>query len=142
MTESNGQQPREWFRLQGKSMGQTKPGMQPIEQPVNHDGLDLSQLPPMREATLSQDELRQLFNDIEALADEVLLMQRNRPAARATAAVAATAAQLHTARDALLAASIARLQIRYKWRGQAWIDTLEARGAQFRLVRIRHQLPV
>jgi len=120
-------------------MGQTKPGMQPIAQPVNHDGLDLSALPPMREAFLSADEVRQLFADIEAVATDVMLMRRSPAASRATAEKASSTEQLQSACDALLSAKISRLQIRYSWRSQAWIDTLEARGDQVRLVRIRHQ---
>ena len=58
---------RDWFRLRPSpkvsedtakpttnSMGEVLSGLQAIDHPVNHDGMDLTELPPMREAFLSK----------------------------------------------------------------------------------------
>jgi hypothetical protein len=143
---------REWFRLRPRptriaaesrsekhSMGQSQESLQPIPQPVNHDGLDLSELPPMREAKLSAEEIRQLFADIEELGANIMLMRRTSQSPRAAAAPASSSADLNAARDALITGQVSRLQIRYRWQDADWIDTLEAREEEFRLVRIAHQ---
>lgn len=120
------------------SMGEAPNGLQPIAQPDNHDGMNLSELPPMREALLSEVQVRQLFSDIEALASDVLLMQRSARSQRATASKATTAEQLRTAQDTLLSGTVPRLQIRYHWQEANWIDTLERRDEGVRLIRIVH----
>jgi len=143
---------RDWFRLGRRQSGsESRPAdapslvgtdtsaLQAVPQPVNHDGMDLSQLPPLREALLSADQVRQLFGDIETCACNVLLMQRSPTAQRATAARATTNQQLQTARDSLLSGGIHRVQIRYRWQESDWIDTLESRAEGFRLVRIVHK---
>ena len=151
MTDTSAQDRRDWFRLQlndrnavpqhGKrtsSMGQSSAGMTPIARPENHDGLDLTQLPPMREAILSGSDVEQLFADIESCASDVLLMQRTTRGRRATASRADTSTDLHAACNTILTAQVSRLQIRYQWQGQAWIDTLECHPNGYRLVRIVH----
>jgi hypothetical protein len=146
---------RDWFRLRPAtakqqsdsasrpsevSIGQEARGLQPIAHPENHDGLDLSQLPPMREAVLTAEDVRQLFADIETLATDVLLMQRTSRTANATASRVHTSESLIAAKGALLSGGIRRLQLRYRWQDTAWIDTLEAHPDGFRLVRIAHQM--
>lgn len=154
MTQENKITRREWFRLGGReksrtrqetpdpshadSMGDSPKGLQPIEHPVNHDGMDLSKLPPMREAVLTEDDVRQLFSDIAALAADVLLMTRSTRTARASASKATTTDQLRSALDSLLSGAIPRLQIRYHWQQQNWIDTLERHEKGYRLIRIAH----
>lgn len=145
---------RDWFRLRsarakrqpdstGKasdvSIGREARGLQPIAHPENHDGLDLSQLPPMREAVLTADDVRQLFADVETLATDVLLMQRASRTANATASRVHASENLNAAMKALLTGDVRRIQLRYRWENTAWIDTLEMRTAGFRLVRIAHQ---
>ena len=142
---------RDWFRLskpqsqaspqsnsKSNSLGESPRGMRDIEQPVNHDGMDLSELPPMREALLSEDDVRQLFSDIAALGSQILLMQRPSGASRASASKFTTADQLKAAQDSLLSGAIPRLQIRYHWKSQNWIDTLQRREAAIHLIRIAH----
>ncbi len=151
MTESNKMTRREWFRLrpqrtesenagnrQDHLVGEESRALQPIEEPVNHDGMDLSELPPMREASLSEEEVRQLFSDIQALGEDILLMQRSARSQRASASRATTADQLRTALETLLSGAVPRVQIRYKWEDSNWIDTLERREADVRLIRIAH----
>ena len=127
-------------------MGETPNGLQAIAHPVNHDGMDLAELPPIREALLTEEQVRQLFSDIESLASDILLMQRSAraqraTASRATASKATTAEQLRTAQNSLLSGNVPRVQIRYCWQEASWIDTLEARDNDVRLVRISHNNP-
>ncbi len=142
---------RDWFRLsktqpkaipstqsQADSMGESPHGMRQIEDPVNHDGMDLSELPPMREALLSEEDVSQLFSDIATFGSQILLMQRTKGSSRATTSQATTAEQLTAARDSLLSGELPRLQIRYHWQEKNWIDTLQRREAAYYLVRIAH----
>jgi hypothetical protein len=160
MSDSNRMSRRDWFRLlpsRAGSMSPTDnevgasqaadehsaarpPGLQAIPHPENHDGMNLAALPPMCEAVLSEEQVRQLFADLEAVASDVHLMQRLAGAARATPSAASSAEQLHAAQQSLLTGAIARCQIRYQWQGIHWIDTLERRDAGVRLVRIAHDL--
>ncbi len=117
---------RDWFRLQ------------PIDLPPNHDGMDLAQLPPMREALISFDEADSLFSDLESNATNIQLFQKD--AQSKTGQLSGTnKLSLQFARTALLEGRIQRLQIRYSWNGADWIDTLEAKSNCFRLVRIEHR---
>ena len=145
---------RDWFRLRlphanqmldepGLESTPSEPqstltaGLQPIPHPENHVGLDLSQLPPMREAELSRDQVVMLFDDIEKLATDVQLMQRPSGSTPATTAMPVNA-QLATACGWLMEGKIPRVQIRYRWQDALWIDTLESKPTGFRLVRIQH----
>ncbi|NQV25522.1 MAG: hypothetical protein HQ518_14275 [Rhodopirellula sp.] len=119
-------------------MGEVPNGLQAIAHPVNHDGMDLAELPPMREALLSEDQVRQLFSDIESLASDILLMQRSARSQRAAASKVTTEEQLRMAQDALLSGDVPRVQIRYRWQEANWIDTLERRDDGVRLIRIAH----
>jgi hypothetical protein len=164
MTDGNKISRRDWFRLRprrtpsngaesddtvidpNRTMGEVPDRLQAIAHPVNHDGMDLSELPPMREAILSEAQVRQLFADIESLASDILLMQRSTRSlrattSRATASKATTAEQLRTAQNSLLSGNVPRVQIRYHWQEANWIDTLEARDDGVRLVRISHNKP-
>ena len=153
MSDAKKMSRRDWFRLARRaktdganpsadnSMGDRADGLEPIERPVNHDGMDLSQLPPLREASLTADQVNQLFADIQELASDILLMQRSTRSPRATASRATTVEQLHSAREAILNGTIPRLQIRYRWEAANWIDTLQSNGEEFRLVRIQHVVP-
>ena len=135
MSDSHRMSRRDWFRLLPRgaesetatdtaarapvpaavhSMGPAPHGLQAIPHPQNHDGMNLADLPPMREAVLSEEQVRQLFADIEAFASEILLMQRLASTARATASATSATEQLRTTQQSLLAGAIARVQIRYR----------------------------
>jgi hypothetical protein len=147
---------RDWFRLRphrpdaetplnsspvvdrNHVMGQSQETLRPVALPENHGGIDLTELPTMRESLLSEEQVRQLFSDIELLASDVLLMQRLPNAQRASAPTLNTSEQLHAAQCNLLSGSIPRVQIRYHWEAVNWIDTLERRDNGIRLVRIKH----
>lgn len=120
------------------SASSARGGLRPIAQPANHDGLDLSKLPPMREAMLSVDQIKQLFRDLNEHATDILLMRRTAQSPRAQAAPEATSNDLQFACDAVLSGQVPRVQIRYKFAGADWIDTVERRESSFRLVRIVH----
>ena len=147
MSDSTKISRREWFRLrvphQNKLLSDSKTPaesevLKAIEHPPNHDGLDLSELPPMREAILSADQVHSLFTDIEKLATDVLLMQRSSNAPRASVSRADTKSQLEFAKTTLLTGKVQKLQIRYRWQDSLWIDTLATQPQGFRLVRIAH----
>ena len=138
---------RDWFRLriphQNQMLSETSSESEtetltPIEHPPNHDGLDLSKLPPMREATLSKEQVMALFSDIENLATDILLMQRSTGETRASASKADTASKLDLAKTALLSGSVQRVQVRYRWQDSLWIDTLKTELDGFHIVRIAH----
>ena len=145
---------RDWFRLkksrdgqmltplaqQSNSSSETEvpsPTMKSIEHPPNHDGMDLSELPPMREATLTSEQVADLFLDVAELATDVMLMQLTL-AGRAAASRVSTSAQLQAARESLLDGNLPRLQLRYRWNDAQWIDTLKQVPEGFHLVRIAH----
>jgi hypothetical protein len=113
-------------------------GLQPIAHPPNHDGMDLAQLPPMREAVLSIEQIQTLFDDIEKLASDVQVMQRSAGSRRAGVTGGDNAQQLGFAKTALLGGQQQRIQIRYRWQGSQWIDTLASQADGFKLVRIEH----
>jgi hypothetical protein len=151
---------RDWFRLRprrsdpsesvitaqatpcdpGPTVGETPNALRPIAHPQNHHGMNLADLPPMREALLTEEQVRQLFYDIETLASDILLMQRSSRSQRATApgATATTAEQLRAAQELLVLGTVSRVQIRYHWQSAHWIDTLERRETGVRLIRIAH----
>ena len=140
---------RDWFRLRpatapkasGELVGHdaNHKRLKPIEHPPNHDGMDLSELPPMREAALSAEEVKALVSDIGTLCTDIMLMQRSSSSQqRATAAKLDSHAQLEAAKTSLLSGQIKRVQIRYRWNGFLWIDTLAHLSDSWQLVRIKH----
>lgn len=124
----------------GKSIDRCsdEPALKEISHPPNHDGMDLSQLPPMREACLSDEQVQSLFSDIQLLGSNIQLMQRTFGSQRAHAAEVESAEQLRIAKSELLNGRIARVQIRYRWQDSLWIDTLAKQDEGYRLVRISH----
>ena len=156
MSENARMSRRDWFRLrpqrsEGETpldstpvvdrkpvMGQSQEALQPVAFPENHGGVNLTELPSMCEGLLSEEQVRQLFSDIESLASAVLLMQRLPNAQRATTPGLSTPEQLRAAETTLLSGAIPRVQIRYHWEAVNWIDTLERRESGIRLVRIKH----
>ena len=131
---------RDWFRLRVSPRPASEPsrletpaGMQSVDRPDNHGGVELSELPPMHEALLSPEDVTALFSDIRTHATDIQLIAR-----RAEQGGPALTTQLDLAAEKLLAGNISRMQVRYQWQQCRWIDTLENRPEGFRLVRIRH----
>jgi hypothetical protein len=132
---------REWFRLRiPKEANQlpNAPRLRPMELPPNNDGMDLNALPPMCEALISREEVRVLFSDLADHAENIQLFHKERNS-RGDQHVGSNSERLHIASSALLQGLTARIQIRYSWNGAHWIDTLEAKEAGYRLVRIEHR---
>jgi hypothetical protein len=90
-------------------------------------------VPPMWKADLDAPALAQLFADL-ASAAEVLSVQGKGDPRRFAAAEPLT---LQAARDRLDAGELAGVQIRYRYDGETWADTLLRTPAGFRLVRCR-----
>jgi hypothetical protein len=133
---------RDWFRLRPPAspaanqprLGAEPPaGLQSIEEPINHGGVDLSSLPPMHEATLDAQEVAALFEDLGEHATAVQLIARS-----AAGKAPDHSSQLDSACQRLLSGNVQKLQIRYQWQNAHWIDTLQQQPDGFRLVRIRH----
>jgi hypothetical protein len=112
-------------------------GLTRIAAPPNLDNLEQSQLPPLYEAILTSGQIEALFSDIQQLATDVTFV-RQMSVRNQAATSTESAAQLSTVKHLLLTGQLARLQIRYRWQNETWIDTLERRGVDFRLVRIAH----
>ncbi len=104
------------------SVAQTAPGAPPGEPPV--------EVLPLNEAMLDDDQLAQLFTDIE-LATEVLEVRLK--GGDVVHSVAGTT--LADARQNLAAQTVPAAQIRYAYRGQQWIDTLMRTPLGVKLIR-------
>ena len=140
---------RDWFRLR-KPASETnalgadqypasQAALTPIEHPPNHDGMNLADLPPMREATLDANQVQALFSDIAQLGSEIMLMQRSDNARRASASQPNCTEKVELAKTALLSGTVNRVQIRYRWKDSLWIDTLSCQPDGYHIVRIAHQ---
>lgn len=110
----------------------------PVPEPPNHDGMDLSQLPPMREALLEASQLDELASDIQTYGQQIQLLHRGLADSKPNQTPMPSSEQISWAISCLQSGQIQRLQIRYRWNSALWIDTLENRSGSFRLVRIQH----
>ncbi|NMO14902.1 hypothetical protein HPC49_05960 [Pyxidicoccus fallax] len=98
--------------------------------------LDAESLPSLQQAVLDAATLARLVSDIEGLTlvDEVLLKGGG-------ASMASTQrSTLAEAVDALQRGQVVGVQVRYRYQGQAWWDTLLRAPQGIRLVRIAHDL--
>jgi hypothetical protein len=102
-----------------------------MSQPTFDDG---PQVPLMVDGLIDAATLRQLFADLAASA--TILGVREKNDARAyTTAPALTADE---ARDRLLGGTARAVQVRYRYDGFEWTDTILAASSGFRVVRCRH----
>ena len=145
---------RDWFRLRlSPSNTSLSPSEQndsaegipsrstplaPVPEPPNHDGMDLSQLPPMREALLEASQLDELASDIQTYGQQIQLLHRGLADSKPNQTPMPSSEQISWAIRCLQNGQIQRLQIRYRWNHALWIDTLENKAGAFRLVRIQH----
>lgn len=106
------------------------------EQPVSADD-EPYELPPVRQAILDDAELAALFRDLEHSATDV--QWNRRVAVSKGSANGSPTGQLRAVHQALRDGSLARVQIRYRWRGAFWIDTLHRVDQAYRLVRVAHR---
>lgn len=93
-------------------------------------------LPPLYEASLDATQVAALFADLEAagLAVQVVVRARARRAVEGCRA----APTLAEARALLEGASGAAVQLRYRYEGALWWDTLTPTPAGVRLIRVAH----
>jgi hypothetical protein len=90
-------------------------------------------VPPMWQAELDAAALGQLFADVGAAA-EVLSIQGKAGAGRYASPDPLT---LATAHERLASGELIGVQLRYRYGGSEWADTLLRAAAGFRLVRCR-----
>ncbi|MHC5024918.1 MAG: hypothetical protein ACYTGG_13615 [Planctomycetota bacterium] len=93
--------------------------------------------PPLHEATLADDELHQLLDDIEQHAEVIEILVKGSPRGRTTE----TPVTLGDARRILDERAARGVQIRYRYHDAQWWDTLLILPAGVRLVRVRHDFP-
>lgn len=108
----------------------------PVSGPVNHAQLDPADLPPMREAILDEQQLGILLKDIHEHGQDIRLQHPGRiPDSDRTNS---RPADLEQVGRRLQSGELNRIQIRYLWESQHWIDTIQRQQEGFRLVRIMH----
>jgi hypothetical protein len=92
---------------------------------------------PFQQAILDDATLGQLFFDIAHAAELVAVIPKG-VGARHAGELAATREALDEACRAFTARELAGLQLRYRFAGEEWWDTLTHTPAGVRLVRISH----
>jgi hypothetical protein len=95
-------------------------------------------LPELQGALLDAATVRQLFEDIEHCTEVTEII----PKSASRTFVSETKITLADAREQLLSGQLKGMQIRYRYQGGDWWDTLLPVEDRFRLVRIRHDFAV
>ncbi len=99
-------------------------------EPARH-GVPLADL---QDAILEPEMLGQLLFDVETQTELIEILVKGGATAQATAGVPTLAA----ARALLESGSVLGVQLRYRWGGFEWWDTLVRSPGGIRLVRIQH----
>lgn len=92
---------------------------------------------PFQDALLDEKTVGQLFFDVAHAGELVAVIQKGTGARRAHEP-AATRAALDAAHQAFVAKEIAGVQLRYRFNGEEWWDTLTHTPRGVRLIRISH----
>ncbi len=94
-------------------------------------------LPELQQSVLDPETLKQLFIDLASLTQIIEIIPKTAASGYVDENTNIT---LDEAREMLLSSAIRGLQIRYRYQGSQWWDTLlpDADGALFRIVRIQH----
>ena len=92
---------------------------------------------PFQDALLDDATVGQLFFDVAHAAELVAVIQKGTGARRAHEP-AGTRAALDAAHQAFIAREIAGVQLRYRFNGEEWWDTLTHTERGVRLIRISH----
>jgi hypothetical protein len=95
--------------------------------------LDPLRLPPLQQTVLDVATADALFRDLAACADILAVIPKHGPRQHSTHDVTT----LEQARTRLSAGLLLGVQIRYRYQGETWCDTLLRRPAGLTLVRIR-----
>lgn len=102
-----------------------------MSQPVFKDG---PAVPLMVEGILDASMLNQLCSDLQSYAEIVIVQEKSGPNAYADS----EPLKLETAVHRLQSQLTRSVQVRYKFEGWEWTDTILAFQAGFRVVRCRH----
>jgi hypothetical protein len=102
-----------------------------MTQPTFTDG---PPVPLMVEGTLDAAGLRQLFADIQSAGTVLDVREKGGPAEYAGGAGLTPAAAL----ERLLAGAARAVQVRYRYEGHDWTDTVFATAQGFRVIRCQH----
>lgn len=92
-------------------------------------------LPELHSSTLDDAQVAQLLADIEACTELTEILPKFAAQQYVPEAAAVTLAQ---AREWLATRAVRGLQLRYRYDGADWWDTLMQDGNRYRIVRIRH----
>jgi hypothetical protein len=92
-------------------------------------------IPDLHQATLDEPTLEQLFHDLREHAEVTDVI----PKFAQRGYVQEGPISLEEARKLLLLQSARAVQIRYRYEGADWWDTIMAASPGYRLVRIRHE---
>lgn len=93
------------------------------------------ELPELHSTIFEEAQVQQLLTDIEVCTEVLEIL----PKFSAQALVPeCPAVSLSQARELLAQRAVRGLQIRYRYEGADWWDTIMVLGDQFRVVRIRH----
>ena len=101
-------------------------------QPTFADG---PPVPLLVEGVIDPATLRQLFADLAAAATDLLIREKGDPRGYAAAAELSPQAAL----DRLLSGATRAVQLRYRFDGHEWTDTVLAAPTGFRVLRCRHE---
>jgi hypothetical protein len=96
-------------------------------------------LPDLNMTLLDAAQVDQLFRDIELCAQITEIIPKFAARGHVPDTAAVTLAE---ARELITTRAVRGLQLRYRYEGADWWDTLMLVGDQFRLVRIRHDFGV
>lgn len=89
-------------------------------------------LPELHQTVLTPDQLNALFNDLESCAEILFVMPKTAPGY-----VGIKEVSLQEGQQLLVNGSLRGLQIRYKYQGEEWWDTLINRDGQIHITRIQ-----
>lgn len=102
-----------------------------MSQPQFADG---PPVPLMSEGLIDAETLRQLAADLEVAAEVLSVREKGAPGAHS----GTDEVSLALAIDRLLTCASRAAQIRYRYAGQEWTDTIMAMEDGYRVVRCRH----
>jgi hypothetical protein len=106
---------------------------EPVTTPANET--DAPALPELHSSSLDIAQVAQLLADIEACTELTEILPKFAAQQRVPATASVTLAQ---AREWLATRAVRGLQLRYRYDGADWWDTLMEDGDRYRIVRIRH----
>ena len=91
-------------------------------------------LPELHQTELDPEMVQTLFADLESCAEILAVIPKYGPGY-----IAVKSINLAEGERALKAGELRGLQVRYRYQGDEWWDTLIASGANVRITRIKHE---